>query len=457
MAGIPWATSTRQVSGMELQPLSTSEREMFNQLFWSLSPVGGRVTGQQVKGLFMKSALPQHVLAHIWSLVDTDADGHIDCMQFSLAMHLVRNAMCGCPPPSALPPHILQAFVAPMPPTTTETHNGVSHMLHSAKRHSLAFEESRRANMEAGEAELTRRRAFQRQRQQEEKEREERDREQQRQRRREKEEECRRKDLEAERDRMRRDVEKLKVRHTELNRELNHWQARKEALEQRMEEMRKDASVFRNELDSTTQMIVQLQAETDSLMEQLQRAQKDVQELQVERQSLEEQTRQGKQSQSNGNQEAWGGKAMVEKQRLSLVQRFADLRVIEKQIYQSKGMEESSSMQKADHLEEWNNEIQGATGGVEKRPNVAYLLDKTKDLLTKKGTLETSNQANDSTTLPRDPFLPVTSEEGSTTAWVDRNGMSSGKLGFDSHFDPFGTSETTSVNDDDSWADFSNL
>ena len=52
----------------------------------------------------------------------------------------------------------------------------------------MAFEESRRANMEAGEAELTRRRALQRQRQQEEKEREERDREQQRQRQREKEE-----------------------------------------------------------------------------------------------------------------------------------------------------------------------------------------------------------------------------------------------------------------------------
>ncbi|TMS38368.1 hypothetical protein L596_005109 [Steinernema carpocapsae] len=67
--------------------------------FNSLQPLNGFVTGDQVRPYFMRSGLPPHLLAQIWSLSDLNKDGKMDIAEFNIATHLIRMSMTGAPLP----------------------------------------------------------------------------------------------------------------------------------------------------------------------------------------------------------------------------------------------------------------------------------------------------------------------------------------------------------------------
>uniref|UniRef100_A0A3P9BW86 Osteoclast-stimulating factor 1 n=1 Tax=Maylandia zebra TaxID=106582 RepID=A0A3P9BW86_9CICH len=74
-----------------------------DQMFDSLSPTMGYVTGDQAKRFFLQSGLPASVLADIWSLADMNKDGKMDRLEFSVAMKLIKLKLTGTPLPSSLP------------------------------------------------------------------------------------------------------------------------------------------------------------------------------------------------------------------------------------------------------------------------------------------------------------------------------------------------------------------
>ncbi|GIY06586.1 intersectin-1 [Caerostris darwini] len=57
------------------------------------------------------SGLPPQILAHIWALADRDADGKMDCGEFTVAMHLIEMKLKGFDIPKTLPP----SMAAPAP------------------------------------------------------------------------------------------------------------------------------------------------------------------------------------------------------------------------------------------------------------------------------------------------------------------------------------------------------
>uniref|UniRef100_A0A669EBH7 Intersectin 2b n=1 Tax=Oreochromis niloticus TaxID=8128 RepID=A0A669EBH7_ORENI len=83
--------------------ISPEERDKHDQMFDSLSPTMGYVTGDQAKKLFLQSGLPPSVLADIWTLADMNKDGKMDRLEFSVAMKLIKLKLTGTPLPSSLP------------------------------------------------------------------------------------------------------------------------------------------------------------------------------------------------------------------------------------------------------------------------------------------------------------------------------------------------------------------
>uniref|UniRef100_I3KKD0 Intersectin 2b n=1 Tax=Oreochromis niloticus TaxID=8128 RepID=I3KKD0_ORENI len=89
--------------GPSVWAISPEERDKHDQMFDSLSPTMGYVTGDQAKKLFLQSGLPPSVLADIWTLADMNKDGKMDRLEFSVAMKLIKLKLTGTPLPSSLP------------------------------------------------------------------------------------------------------------------------------------------------------------------------------------------------------------------------------------------------------------------------------------------------------------------------------------------------------------------
>uniref|UniRef100_A0A674EBZ5 Epidermal growth factor receptor substrate 15-like 1 n=1 Tax=Salmo trutta TaxID=8032 RepID=A0A674EBZ5_SALTR len=85
----------------------SDEKRKFDDIFESLVPVNGLLSGDQVKPVLINSKLPLDVLGRIWDLGDVDKDGHLDREEFSVAMHLVYRAMEKEPVPSVLPSSLI--------------------------------------------------------------------------------------------------------------------------------------------------------------------------------------------------------------------------------------------------------------------------------------------------------------------------------------------------------------
>lgn len=83
------------------------ERHKYDELFETLEPADGKITGQRAKEEMVKSKLPNSVLGKIWKLSDLDRDGMLDSDEFALAMHLIQIKLNGHDLPQQLPSHLV--------------------------------------------------------------------------------------------------------------------------------------------------------------------------------------------------------------------------------------------------------------------------------------------------------------------------------------------------------------
>ncbi|CAG13503.1 unnamed protein product, partial [Tetraodon nigroviridis] len=99
-------------SAEPLWAVRPEEKNKFDGIFESLSPVGGLLSGDKVKPVLINSKLPLDVLGkvcccltavQVWDLSDIDKDGHLDKDEFAVAMHLVYRALEKEPVPALLP------------------------------------------------------------------------------------------------------------------------------------------------------------------------------------------------------------------------------------------------------------------------------------------------------------------------------------------------------------------
>ncbi|XP_041720671.1 EH domain-containing protein 3 isoform X1 [Coregonus clupeaformis] len=83
------------------------DKPMYDEIFYTLSPVNGKVTGANAKKEMLKSKLPNTVLGKIWKLADIDKDGMLDDEEFALANHLIKVKLEGHELPADLPGHLI--------------------------------------------------------------------------------------------------------------------------------------------------------------------------------------------------------------------------------------------------------------------------------------------------------------------------------------------------------------
>ncbi|XP_060789910.1 EH domain-containing protein 4 [Neoarius graeffei] len=83
------------------------DKPRYDEIFYTLMPINGKVTGVNAKKEMMNSRLPNTVLGKIWKLADCDRDGMLDDEEFALAQHLIKVKLEGYELPSELPPHLV--------------------------------------------------------------------------------------------------------------------------------------------------------------------------------------------------------------------------------------------------------------------------------------------------------------------------------------------------------------
>lgn len=87
--------------------ISAEEKAKYDEVFATLSPNGGKVSGAAVRPVLERSNLAIDTLRRVWELSDVDKDGQLDADEFALAMHLVRSSVAGKPLPATLPPDLV--------------------------------------------------------------------------------------------------------------------------------------------------------------------------------------------------------------------------------------------------------------------------------------------------------------------------------------------------------------
>ncbi|XP_029806976.1 EH domain-containing protein 4 isoform X2 [Suricata suricatta] len=83
------------------------DKPVYDELFYTLSPVNGKISGVNAKKEMVTSKLPNSVLGKIWKLADCDCDGMLDEEEFALAKHLIKIKLDGYELPNSLPPHLV--------------------------------------------------------------------------------------------------------------------------------------------------------------------------------------------------------------------------------------------------------------------------------------------------------------------------------------------------------------
>ncbi|KAG0214120.1 endocytosis defective- protein [Mortierella sp. GBA30] len=94
--------------------MSPAERQKYAEIFTSLNPSGGYITGIQARQIFMNSGLNVVKLGQIWDICDIDKDGNMDFDEFCLALRFVYASINGeiAEIPASLPPHMIPASKA---------------------------------------------------------------------------------------------------------------------------------------------------------------------------------------------------------------------------------------------------------------------------------------------------------------------------------------------------------
>ena len=80
----------------------------YDEVFASVGPQNGQVSGAAARPVMEQSGLPVPQLRQIWTLADIDQDGYLDIDEFAVAMHLTREAKTtGVPLPATLAPDVI--------------------------------------------------------------------------------------------------------------------------------------------------------------------------------------------------------------------------------------------------------------------------------------------------------------------------------------------------------------
>merc|ERR1719419_1824707 len=119
----------------------------------------GFLAAVQARGILLQTGLAQQTLASVWNLADIDKDGKLSVEEFIVAMHLCDMGMKGEPIPTQLPLNLV-------PPNLRRNHPsnvsgaGTPGSVRSGEGaiSPASFEDKRRENWEAGQAELSKRR-----------------------------------------------------------------------------------------------------------------------------------------------------------------------------------------------------------------------------------------------------------------------------------------------------------
>lgn len=82
-------------------------RYKYDEIFQTLNPINGKISGAAAKAELVKSKLPNSILGKVWKLSDVDRDGYLDADEFALAMHLVDLKLEGHELPAELPDHLI--------------------------------------------------------------------------------------------------------------------------------------------------------------------------------------------------------------------------------------------------------------------------------------------------------------------------------------------------------------
>ncbi|XP_077433406.1 EH domain-containing protein 1a [Vanacampus margaritifer] len=91
----------------DLEWVVNRDKPSYDEIFYTLSPINGKVSGAAAKKEMLKSKLPNTVLGKIWKLADVDRDGLLDNDEFALANHLIKVKLEGHELPAALPDHLV--------------------------------------------------------------------------------------------------------------------------------------------------------------------------------------------------------------------------------------------------------------------------------------------------------------------------------------------------------------
>lgn len=106
--------------------LTTIEKLKYQEVFEKSDlDKDGLVSGVEIKDVFLKSGLPQNMLAHIWALCDTHQTGKLNSEQFALACWLIDRKKKGVDPPRELAPEMIPPSMRPnaAPPLVSNLFN----------------------------------------------------------------------------------------------------------------------------------------------------------------------------------------------------------------------------------------------------------------------------------------------------------------------------------------------
>jgi epidermal growth factor receptor substrate 15 len=94
--------------------LTTIEKLKYQEVFEKSDlDKDGLVSGMEIKDIFLKTGLPQNLLAHIWALCDTHQVGKLNSEQFALALWLIDRKKKGIDPPQVLAPEMVPPSMRP--------------------------------------------------------------------------------------------------------------------------------------------------------------------------------------------------------------------------------------------------------------------------------------------------------------------------------------------------------
>uniref|UniRef100_A0A3B4W8I1 EH domain-containing protein n=1 Tax=Seriola lalandi dorsalis TaxID=1841481 RepID=A0A3B4W8I1_SERLL len=112
----------------ELEWVVGRDKPTYDEIFYTLSPINGKVSGAAAKKEMLKSKLPNTVLGKIWKLADVDKDGLLDDEEFALANHLIKVKLEGHELPPTLPDHLSnEKHEQHHPPSSCESPGFLTH------------------------------------------------------------------------------------------------------------------------------------------------------------------------------------------------------------------------------------------------------------------------------------------------------------------------------------------